>query len=213
MGLISWNHTLVHGSSKSCRSSSAAWGWSHDKARSDTGTTPLHLAAKNGHLEVVRLLIEAGVDINKARTNDGATPLHIATQKGHVEVVSLLSEAGATRKKARTAKGWLIWPKVHEMMDVDFAQKDYSSILYFILFVPMQFHGHFGHRVFSGWTLLEKTRRADCCCKGGWLVLRFNVNGWIWLEFAPISVPRTLVNIILHGSRPKYLVIYKLISR
>ena len=34
------------------------------------------------------------------------------------------------------------------------------------------------------------------------------MNGWIWLEFAPISVPTTLVNIILHGSRPKYLVIH-----
>ena len=94
--------------SKSCRSSQRLLleaGANHDKARTETGTTPLHLAAKNGHLEVVQLLIEAGGDINQARTNDGATRLHIATQKGHVEVVSLLSEAGATRKKARTAKG------------------------------------------------------------------------------------------------------------
>lgn len=63
------------------------------------------MAAHESHVEVLRLLLEAGANHDNARTDTGTTPLHIATQKGHVEVVSLLSEAGATRKKARTAKG------------------------------------------------------------------------------------------------------------
>ena len=37
------------------------------------GSTPLHLAARNGHKEVTKLLIERGTDMDKA-DNDGYTP-------------------------------------------------------------------------------------------------------------------------------------------
>ena len=36
---------------------------------------------ENGHLEIVRLLVEAGADKDKAKTF-GATPLYIACEKG-----------------------------------------------------------------------------------------------------------------------------------
>jgi NLR family CARD domain-containing protein 3 len=40
----------------------------------DGGSTPLFIAAEEGHEAVVRALIDLGADINKAR-DDGATPL------------------------------------------------------------------------------------------------------------------------------------------
>ncbi len=56
------------------------------------GSTPLYIAAQEGHIEVAKALIKAGADVNKAIT-DGTTPLFIALQKGHKEVIKALKEA------------------------------------------------------------------------------------------------------------------------
>ena len=69
-----------------------------DKAR-DNGCTPLYIASAMGHVDVVRVLLEAGADIDKAKDN-GATPLSIASWMGHVNVVKVLLEAGADINKA-----------------------------------------------------------------------------------------------------------------
>ncbi len=56
---------------------------------------PLWIAAYNGHIDVVRWLLEIGaMDVNRADDN-GATPLYIASQKDHPAVVSALIESGA----------------------------------------------------------------------------------------------------------------------
>ncbi|XP_075033947.1 caskin-2 isoform X2 [Mixophyes fleayi] len=55
-------------------------------------TTPLHLAAKNGHREVLGLLLKSGIEINKV-TKMG-TALHEASLCGKTEVVKLLIENG-----------------------------------------------------------------------------------------------------------------------
>ncbi|XP_048847103.1 caskin-2-like isoform X2 [Brienomyrus brachyistius] len=54
--------------------------------------TPLHLAARNGHKDVIRLLLKAGIDIN--RTTECGTALHEAALYGKTEVVRLLLDAG-----------------------------------------------------------------------------------------------------------------------
>ena len=53
------------------------------------GHTPLHLAALNGKLECVRLLIEQRVMVS-ARSYKMETPLHIACAHGHDGVVQFL---------------------------------------------------------------------------------------------------------------------------
>ena len=57
--------------------------------------TALHLAARNGHTEVVADLLKAGADLN-ATDHDGMTPLHQAAANG----------------KTRAA-GELIWAHAH----------------------------------------------------------------------------------------------------
>lgn len=55
-------------------------------------TTCLHLAARNGHVDIIKLLLEAGVDINR-QTLQG-TCLHEAAMFGKTEVVALLLSSG-----------------------------------------------------------------------------------------------------------------------
>ncbi|XP_036445981.1 caskin-2 isoform X5 [Colossoma macropomum] len=54
--------------------------------------TPLHLAARNGHKDIIRLLLKAGIDINRA--TKAGTALHEASLYGKTEVVRLLLDAG-----------------------------------------------------------------------------------------------------------------------
>lgn len=49
--------------------------------------TPLHLAAWSGKVEVARLLLEAGAEVNSCSQN-GDTPLILACQHGNSDVVS-----------------------------------------------------------------------------------------------------------------------------
>lgn len=62
------------------------------------GETPLLKACQNGHLEIIKLLLENGAEVNKAKRN-GATPLFAANSGGHNEVVEFLLSAGATWPK------------------------------------------------------------------------------------------------------------------
>ena len=71
-----------------------AWGVNVNRSHFFTRDTPLIEAAANGHVDVVKLLIENGADVNlKGEAWYG--PLHAAAAKGHIEVVKILLENGA----------------------------------------------------------------------------------------------------------------------
>lgn len=58
------------------------------------GTSPLHMAAQNGHLSTAEVLLRAGIS-RDARTKVDRTPLHVAAQEGHLELVELLLKHSA----------------------------------------------------------------------------------------------------------------------
>ena len=57
---------------------------------------PIHLAAEEGKLEVIKCLLDRGVDVNAAtRGANCITPLHFAAAKGRTNVIEYLISAGA----------------------------------------------------------------------------------------------------------------------
>ena len=60
------------------------------------GMTPLHMAAKNGHIEICKIILDKIVDKNP-KDNSDWTPLHKAAGNGHVEVCKLILERVADK--------------------------------------------------------------------------------------------------------------------
>ncbi|KAM5144113.1 protein phosphatase 1 regulatory subunit 12B isoform 5-T5 [Callospermophilus lateralis] len=63
-----------------------------DVRQARSGATALHVAAAKGYSEVLRLLIQAGYELN-VQDLDGWTPLHAAAHWGVKEACSILAEA------------------------------------------------------------------------------------------------------------------------
>lgn len=93
----------------------------------------LIVAAQQGHLEVVRLLLDRGVDVN---ANDGMTALHNASAGGHLAVMQLLLDRGAQLEALNAYGGtvltstiWFAW----HVLDADFVARDYPRTIEFLL--------------------------------------------------------------------------------
>ncbi|XP_041252801.1 ankyrin-2 isoform X18 [Onychostruthus taczanowskii] len=69
----------------------------------ESGFTPLHIAAHYGNVNVATLLLNRGAAVDFT-ARDGLTPLHCAARSGHDPVVELLLERGAPLL-ARTKNG------------------------------------------------------------------------------------------------------------
>jgi len=70
-------------------------------AKSEMGRTTLHSAAREGHTEVIELLIAKGADVN-VKDKDGTTPLDMADDK---ETADLLRKHGGKTGEELKAEG------------------------------------------------------------------------------------------------------------
>jgi cytochrome c len=67
------------------------------------GYTPLHAASADGHLDLVKLFIELGSDVNAEEDfGNRGTPLEYALKNDNPELVRLLLEHGANPNHGRT---------------------------------------------------------------------------------------------------------------
>ncbi|KAF4627052.1 hypothetical protein G7Y89_g11102 [Cudoniella acicularis] len=69
----------------------------HPLPKDEKGWTALNCAVNNGHLEVVKLILEQRPDepLDSLAGINGSSTLHFATRKGNLEIVQLLLNAGA----------------------------------------------------------------------------------------------------------------------
>jgi ankyrin repeat protein len=67
------------------------------------GLTALHFAARQGAVETVKTLADAGADINQVSPADHTSPLLIATINGHFDTAKLLLDLGADPNLASDA--------------------------------------------------------------------------------------------------------------
>ncbi|EGZ08509.1 hypothetical protein PHYSODRAFT_435214, partial [Phytophthora sojae] len=62
------------------------------------------IACENGHVEVVKLLLDNGASVNEV-DEDGDCPLFVAAGNGHADIVKCLLEHGAATELVNNA-GW-----------------------------------------------------------------------------------------------------------
>ena len=70
------------------------------KQVSKSGNGLLHAAVNTGSTDIVRLLLEAGADVNQKNVEcDDVMPLHLAIMQGKLILGSYVSELLVTRKR------------------------------------------------------------------------------------------------------------------
>ena len=65
------------------------------------GLSPLHLAARQGHVDAVKALVDAGADLNQPTSGDHVTPMLIATINGQFDIAKQLLDRGADSNLAQ----------------------------------------------------------------------------------------------------------------
>ena len=69
------------------------------------GLTALHFAARQGHIQTAKALVEGGADVNLVSPGDRTSPLLIAVINGHFDFAMYLLERGADPRRASDANG------------------------------------------------------------------------------------------------------------
>lgn len=69
-------------------------------------TSALFWASYHGHMEIVRIMLEAGLSPDMTSKWDNMTPLQAAVMNRHVSTVKLLLETGRSKVNALDAHGW-----------------------------------------------------------------------------------------------------------
>ena len=96
---------------------------------SQRGEAPLHIAAKEGREDLVKLLLEAPMISVDQENSYRETPLHIAAKKGNIRMVNLLLENGADVNKKDMGGVAPLIGVVSECAMMDDINNDYRQVI------------------------------------------------------------------------------------
>lgn len=101
---ICWNEELAQairdGNLKAFR---CLVNWINVSGTDEAGSTPLHIACRHGHVDIVKEIVSRGGNV-KAKNNNGQTPMHVAFHYNHMnELSKILSISGTFDEKAKKA--------------------------------------------------------------------------------------------------------------
>jgi ankyrin repeat protein len=90
----------------------------HVNARGGSEVTPMHVAALEGHADILSLLLEHGAHVD-GRGKFDSTPLHRASRNGKVEAGQCLLDRGADIN-AQDEDGWtpLFWTALNDQIEL-----------------------------------------------------------------------------------------------
>jgi uncharacterized protein len=103
-GLTQLHHCALNGLTTSVKRLLSIRNINVNVKDDESGMTPLHWAAVNGHIEIARLLLQNGAEVN-AKGYNGSTPLQFAAEEDNVDILHLLVENGANLE-AQNDHGW-----------------------------------------------------------------------------------------------------------
>jgi FOG: Ankyrin repeat len=150
-------------------------------ARNRHGTTVLMQAARCGHAQIVRLLLEHGADPNLTR-NDKFTALALAAFFGHTETVKTLMEFGArTEAVTRSGASAQTWATARTFAEVARclgtpAPKTTPS--------PIQLQRNLSRRRFLALSVIATFVVIVCCAFGALVLTKSEAH-----DLAPAPVP------------------------
>ena len=75
--------------------------------KTDTGYTPLHIGVSLGSIEICKMLLQKGVNVN-AINNDGFMPLHLVYDDNKVEIARILIQNGANVGAQIGTESWTL---------------------------------------------------------------------------------------------------------
>lgn len=148
-----------------------------------SGQTALHIAAIQGHVDVIQFLVSIGTDPDVADSN-GWTALHYASVGGHVEVVELLLNCSAFVKYAISKDG-----KTAFALAVEKGHSDLYDML------------HLGDVLHRAARIDDVNGMKNCLAEGAKVNGR-DQNGWTPLHRAAFKGRIESVKILLnHGAQ------------
>lgn len=155
-------------------------------AKDGRNITPLHYAAVNGHIEVVKYLIAKGAKIN-SRNNIGITPLYGAVSADRCEAVKLLIAHGANVNDAANEGAVPLHAAVsREIAELLVAHGADVKAFNICGFTPLHMAANLGYTGLADY-LIEKEANVDARTIYGWTPLMEAVYG------NKISVVRLLI--------------------